>query len=64
MRNDPTAQAEIIQKLIQSGVYSINEARNLVDREPCENGDKHLANGSYVSLDDLGIAYRKNEGGG
>ena len=64
LRNDPTAQAEIIQKLIQSGVYSINEARNLVDREPCKNGDKHLANGSYVSLDDLGIAYRKNEGGG
>ena len=64
LRNDPTAQADIIQKLIQSGVYSINEARNLVDREPCENGDKHLANGSYVSLEDLGIAYRKNQTAG
>ena len=64
LRNDPTAQADIIQKLIQSGVYSINEARSLVDREPCENGDKHLANGSYVSLEDLGIAYRKNQSGG
>ena len=62
LRNDPTAQADIIQKLIQSGVYSINEARNLVDREPCKNGDKHLANGSYVALEDLGIAY-KNKGG-
>ena len=64
LRNDPTAQADIIQKLIQSGVYSINEARSLVDREPCENGDKHLANGSYVSLEDLGIAYRNKQTGG
>ena len=64
LRNDPTAQADIIQKLIQSGVYSINEARSLVDREPCENGDKHLANGSYVSLEDLGIAYRNKQAGG
>ena len=64
LRNDPTAQADIIQKLIQSGVYSINEARSLVDREPCDNGDRHLCNGSYVSLEDLGIAYRKNQTGG
>lgn len=59
LRNDQTAQADIIQKLVQSGVYSINEARSLVDREPCENGEKHLVNGSYVSLEDLGIAYKK-----
>ena len=64
LRNDPTAQADIIQKLIQSGVYSIDEARSLVDREPCENGNKHLVNGSYVSLEDLGIAYRDKQKGG
>ena len=64
LRNDPTAQADIIQKLIQSGVYSINEARSLLDREPCENGDRHLCNGSYVSLEDLGIAYRDKQKGG
>ena len=64
LRNDPTAQADIIQKLIQSGVYSINEARSLVDREPCEEGNVRLANGSYCSLSDLGVAYRKNQSGG
>ena len=64
LRNDPTAQADIIQKLIQSGVYSINEARNLVDREPCNEGDVRICNGSYVSLNDIGIAYRKNKKAG
>ena len=64
LRNDPAQQAEIIQKLIQSGVYSINEARNLLDREPCDNGEVHLVNGSYLSIEDLGMAYRKNETGG
>ena len=59
LRNDQTAQADIIQKLVQSGVYSINEARSLLDNPPCENGDNHVVNGSYVSLEDLGIAYKK-----
>ena len=58
LRNNPSEQAQIIQTFVQNGIYSINEARNLLDREPCENGEKRIMNGSYVSLEDLGIAYK------
>ena len=62
LRGDPQQQADVIQRMLQSGVYSVNEARRLLDREPCENGDVHFVNGSYVELNQIGIAYR-NKGG-
>lgn len=62
LRTDPTAQADIIQKLVQNSVYSINEARYLLDREPCENGDTRIVNGSFVSLENIGMAYESKGG--
>ena len=62
LRGDPQQQADVIQKMLQGGVYSVNEARRLLDREPCENGDVHFVNGSYVKLQDIGKAY-KGKGG-
>ena len=57
LRGDISQQAEIIQKLTSCGVYSVNEARRLLDRAPCENGDVHFVNGSFVKLQDIGKAY-------
>ncbi len=57
LRGDPQQQADVLQKLVQSGIYSPNDALNLLDRPPCENGDVHMVNGSYVPLTDIGAAY-------
>ena len=57
LRGDPSQQADVLQKLVQSGIYSPNDALNLLDRPPCENGDVHMVNGAYVPLADIGAAY-------
>lgn len=57
LRGDPTQQADVLQKMVQSGIYSINDALSLLDKPPCENGDVHVINGSYVKLEDIGAAY-------
>lgn len=62
LRGDVSQQADVIQKLINCGVYSVNEARRLLDREPCENGDVHFVNGSFVKLQDIGKAYQSKGG--
>jgi len=61
LRANPETQADIIQKLVQNSVYSINEARALLDKPPCENGDTRIVNGSFVSLSNIGIAYKDKE---
>lgn len=65
LRADPTAQAEIIQKLVQSAVYTPNEARKWLDLPPIdeEAANKILVNGSMVPLEKVGIAYSDRNGG-
>ena len=64
LKGDLKTQAECITKFIQSGVYTINEARNLVGLPPVNGGDVIVMNGSYVPLEKLGIAYDKGGGNG
>lgn len=59
LRGDPQQQADVIQKLIGCGIYSVNECRRLLDRESCEEGDVRIINGSYMKLEDVGAAYAK-----
>lgn len=59
LRGDPTQQADVIQKLVQSGIYSPNDALSLLDRPPTPGGDVHMINGAYVRLEDIGKAYSK-----
>ena len=61
LRANPEIQAEIIQKLVQNSIYSINEAREFLDKPACEDGDTRIVNGSYVKLSDIGKAYERNE---
>lgn len=58
LRGDPSQQADVIQKLVQAGIYSPNDALSLMDRPPCANGDVHMVNGAYVKLEDIGKAYQ------
>jgi len=62
LRGDPSQQAEVLQKMTLSAIYSVNEARNKLDLPPCENGDVHMVNGSYVKLEDIGKAYSDKGG--
>ena len=65
LRGDPTQQADVLQKMVQSAIYSPNEARSKVDMPPCSGGDVHIVNGSYVKLQDIGLAYaQKTSKGG
>ena len=64
LKGDLKTQAECITKFIQSGVYTINEARNLMGLPSVEGGDIIVMNGSYVPLEKLGIAYDKGGGNG
>ena len=61
LRNDPTSQADIINKLVQSGCYSPNDARKWLDMPPIpgDAGNKYLVNGSMVPIESAGAAYRK-----
>ena len=62
LRGDPMQQADVLQKLVQAGIYSVNDALALLDRPPCDNGDVHMVNGSYVRLENIGEAYKTNGG--
>lgn len=64
LRGDPSQQADILQKMVQSAIYSPNEARAKLDSPPCEGGDVHMVNGSYVKLEDIGKAYMMKGGEG
>lgn len=59
LRGDPQQQADILQRLVSCGVYSINDARRLLDKPKTEGGDVHGINGSMVDIKDIGIAYKK-----
>lgn len=58
LRGDPTQQADVLQKMVSSAIYSPNEARNKLDMPPTTGGDVHIVNGSYVKLEDVGRAYK------
>ena len=57
LRGDPTQQADVLQKMVSSAIYSPNEARAKLDMPPTPGGDVHIVNGSYVKLEDVGLAY-------
>ena len=65
LRTTPDQQSEIINKLVQSGCYSPNDARKWLDMPPIPGnaGNQYFVNGSYVSLDNLGAAYQNEQTG-
>jgi len=59
LKGDLKTQAECLTKYVQSGIYTINEARKLAGLTAIEGGDVIVMNGSYVPLEKLGVAYNK-----
>lgn len=42
MRGDMDSLAEFLQKMVVSGIYSINDARKVLEKNPVEGGDTHF----------------------
>ena len=50
LRLSTSAKADYLNKLLSSGVISINEAREEISLEPIEGGDKHII--AYTNIND------------
>lgn len=50
LRGDSTSRANYYEKMIQLGVYSINEVRNLEELDGIEGGDDHRVDLNHISL--------------
>lgn len=51
LRADKKTQAEFYQIMLNNGVYSINEVRELEERDGIERGDTHRVDLNHVSID-------------
>jgi len=51
LRADKKTQAEFYRTMLDIGVYSINEVRDLEEKDAIDNGDKHRVDLNHVSLD-------------
>lgn len=62
LRGDYSSRVEGYCKLIQHGVMSINDVRELEDLNPVsdeEGGNLHIVNGNFMKLQQSGAAYEK-----
>lgn len=51
LRGDSTNRANYYEKMINLGIYSINEVRELEDKDKIKNGDKHYMSLNYIDID-------------
>lgn len=63
LRTNFNDQMNGIVNAVQTGIYTPNEGRALVDLPGKEGGDVLIVNGTYVPLTEVGAAYRKDENG-
>lgn len=57
LRMDAKTQAEVIRTKVNTGMYTVNEARALEELPPVEGGDVPLVQGAMIKLTDVGAAY-------
>lgn len=55
LRGDSVKRAEFYSKMVAMGVYSINEIRELEDRNPIDDGDLRFVPLNWQSLEDVGV---------
>lgn len=56
LRGDNASRGEYYTKMLQNGVYSINDVRELEDMAPIEHGDKHLVPLNQTTLENAVLA--------
>lgn len=54
LRGDSQARAEFLQKMVQNGIYTPNEARSYENKAPVPGGAQAIVNGTMTPLDKLG----------
>lgn len=54
LRGDSAARAEFLTKLVNSGIYHVDEARAYEGKPPTAGGDKSIVNGTMQRLDQIG----------
>lgn len=54
LRGDSQARADFLQKMVNTGVYTPNEARSYENKPPIEGGDRAIVNGTMQPLDRVG----------
>lgn len=53
LRGDNASRGNLYKVMLEMGVLSINEVRELEEKEAIENGDKHLISLNHTTLDNL-----------
>lgn len=64
LRADMKTQLESFRGAVESGIYTRNEARELLDMPAKDGGDELTVNGSTVNLKDVGIQYQQKSSNG
>lgn len=59
LRGDLKTQAECLSKYVNNGIYTPNEARDMLDFTTQEGGDVLIVNGNYIPVTQVGNQYQK-----
>lgn len=64
LRTTAKEQMETLRTATQGSLYTVNEARQYLDKPPMDGGDQLIANGNMVPLTMVGAAYGNSQEGG
>ena len=64
LRTDSKTQEEILAGYVNNGIYTPNEARDLLQLPAKEGGDQLLMNGNYIPITMVGEQYTNSASGG
>ena len=59
LRSDMKTQSECLTSYVNNGIYTPNEARELLNLPSCDGGDILLCNGNYMPVHMAGEQYQK-----
>lgn len=59
LRADSKTQSEMLRNYVQGSIYTPNEAREFLDKQKDPYGDKLIANGNIIPLEQVGNQYKK-----
>ena len=64
LRTTAKEQMDTLRIATQGSLYTVNEARQYLDKPPMDGGDRLIANGNMVPLTQVGAAYGNTQEGG
>ena len=64
LRTDSKTQEEILAGYVNNGIYTPNEARDLLQLPAKEGGDQLVMNGNYIPITMVGEQYSNSASGG